>query len=310
MSGIQRPAALEALNTTLFKTFQEAMNTPSFAETNGFFTTMPSSSEFNTYGWMATLAGMREWIGPRVYEGLKERAYTIYNKTYEKTIAVPRDRLDDGQVADAQFAMGEIARSAAQLPDDLLLALLEGGQASSVGGLAYDGQFFYDTDHPVNLDSTGTQRNYYASALALDATNIKSAIALMQAYKNEANRPLGIGDSGPLTVLVSPSQWGALLDAVDAKTVSTGGENILSTKYNIRPIKWARLSSATRWFIFDLSSPGPKPFILQRRRNPTFVSKTAGSDPNVFERNEYVWGADCRMGAGYGMWFKAFSAAT
>lgn len=307
MSGLQRPAALEALNTTLYKTFQEAMQTPSFAETNGFFTTMPSSSEFNTYGWMATLAGMREWIGPRVYEGLKERSYTIYNKTYEKTIAVPRERLDDGQVADATFAMGEIARSAAQLPDDLLLALLEGGAASTVGGLAYDGQFFYDTDHPTNLDATGTQRNYYASALALDATNLKSAIALMTAYQNEAGRPLGVGQGG-LTLLVPPALWGTALDAVEAKTVSAGGENILATKYNIRPIQWARLATATRWFLFDLSSPGPKPFILQRRRNPTFVSKVSANDPNVFERNEYVWGTDCRMGAGYGMWFKAFSA--
>ena len=309
MSGLQRPAALEALNTRLFKVFQEGMKAPTFAQTAGFFSSYPSSNEFNTYAWLASISGMREWIGPRIVDGLKERSYTIYNKDYEKTIGVARNALEDGNVADAVMAMEALVEVAARLPDDLLLALIEGGQAAAVAGLAYDGQYFYDTDHPTDLDASGTQRNYYSSGLGLDATNLKSAIASMQGFKGENGLPLGVGQNG-LTLLVPPALWGTALDACDAKTVSTGGENIIATKYNVRPIQWARLSSTTRWFLFDLASPGPKPFILQTRKAAQFQSKTASNDDNVFFDKEYIWGVDARMGAGYGLWFKAFSAAT
>lgn len=309
MSGIARPAALEALNTSLSKAFQEAMQTPLFTETMGMCTTIPSTSEFNTYAFLATHGGMREFVGARVLDGMKERRFTIYNKKYEKTIAVSRDELDDGQVASAQFAMSQIAYAARVLQEDLLLAVLEGGAAATVAGTCYDGQYFFDTDHPTDLDSTGTQRNYYASGLALDATNLKAAIALMQAFAGENGRPLGIGQRG-LVLLVPPGKWGAALDACEARTVSTGGENILASKYNVTPVSWARLSSATRWFLLDLASPGPKPFIYQPRRAPEFVSKTSPSDDNVFEREEYVWGVSARAGMGYGPWFKAFSADT
>lgn len=306
--SIQRPAALEALNTTLYKSFQEGLKTPLFSEVDNMATPMPSSTEFNTYGWLATMGGMREWIGARVVEGMKERAYAIYNKSYEKTIGVDRDKLDDGQVADMPFAMEQLAYAANSLEEDLLLALLEGGAAATVGGLAYDGQFFFDTDHPIDLDSSGSQRNYYASGLALDGPNLKAVVAAMESFKGENNRPLNIGSRG-LVAVVPPALWGTLLDACEAKTVANGGENIIATKYNIRPVKWARLSSTTRWFVLDLASPGPKPFIVQRRKAPAFVPKTSPSDENVYRLKRYEWGVDARKGAGYAMWQKAFSAA-
>lgn len=309
MSGIARPAALEALNTSLSKAFQEAMQTPIFSETAGMCTTIPSTTEFNTYGWLASMGGMREWLGARIVEGMKERRFTIYNKKYEKTVGVGVDELDDGSVATAQFAMASIATAARVLQEDLLLAVLEGGAAATVAGTCYDGQYFFDTDHPTDLDGTGTQRNYYSTGLALDATNLKAAIAAMQSFKGENGRPLGVGQRG-LTLLVAPGSWGAAIDAAEAKTISTGGENILASKYNVKPVQWARLTSATRWFLLDLSSPGPAPFIWQPRLAPQFVSKTSPSDDNVFERDEYLWGAKARAGMGYGMWFKAFSADT
>lgn len=308
MSGLQRPAALEALNTQLFKIFQEGMRQPTFAATAGFFTDVPSTNEFNTYGWLANISGMREWIGSRVVDGLKERSYVIYNKDYEKTLAVARNAIEDGNVADATMAMEQLVQVVQRLPDDLLLALMEGGQAAAVAGLAYDGQFFFDTDHPIDLDASGSQRNYYASGLALDATNLKAAVAAMRSFKGENSIPLGVAQE-ELALVVAPGLWGAALDASEAKTVSTGGENIVATKYNLRPMQWARLSSSTRWFLFDLKSPGPKPFIRQRRKAAQFVSLTRPTDPNVFNDKQYIWGADAREGAGYGLWFKAFSAA-
>lgn len=308
MSGLQRPAALEALATKMFTIFQEGMRAPTFAETNSFFTRVASSTEFNTYAWLANITGMREWIGHRIVDGLKERTQVIYNKDYEKTLGVARNAIADGMLADAVMAMEQLVMVANRLPDDLLLALMEGGQSAAVAGLAYDGQFYYDTDHPTDIDLvTGTQRNYYASGLALDSTNLKAAIAAVQSFKGENGMPLGVGQNG-LTLTVPPGLWGAALDAAEAKTVSAGGENIIATKLNVKPVQWARLSSSTRWFLHDLSSPGPKPYIYQERMKAQYVSKTAPTDDNLFFDKQYIWGVDARVGAGYGLWFKAFSA--
>lgn len=307
--GVQRPAALEALLTKLHKLFMEGQR-QSFAAKHGFFQEFPSDTKSNTYGWLAGMTGMREWIGARHVEALKERSYTIVNKPYEKTLGVLRDAIEDGMLGDAEMAMSELVKVVNNLDDDLLLALMEGGQAATVAGLAYDGQYFYDTDHPISLDSTGTQRNYYASGLALDATNLKAAIAAMMAFKGESGNPFGVGQAG-LVLTVPPGLWGAALDAAEAKTVSTGGENIIATKMNVTPVVWARLGTSTRWFLNDLSdvTPGPKPFMIQRRRKPTFVTKTAPTDDNVFMDRTFLFGADARVGAGYGAWQKSFSAA-
>lgn len=309
MSGLQSTPALLALRTQLFKIYMDTTAKPGFAKTHGFFTEMPSSHEFNTYGWMAQLSGMREWVGHRVVDGLKERSYVIYNRDYEKTIGIARNAIADGNVVDAMMAVQALADTVQRLPDDLLLALLEGGQAAAVGGLAYDGQFFYDTDHPISIDDvSGTQRNYYASGLALDATNLKAAIAAMQSFRGENNMPRGIGDDG-LMLLTGPGLWGQALDVTEAKTLSAGGENVIATKFGVKPVKWARLSSSTRWFLFDLYSPGPKPFILQTRQASNLVAKTSPENDNVFFDKQLIWGADTRMGAGYAQWAKAFSAA-
>lgn len=302
MSGIQRPAVLEALNTKLFTLFQEGMKVVPFGQAEQLWTEVPSDSEFNTYGWLAAIAGMREWIGPRVFHGLKERVFQIYNKHYENSIAVNLDRLADGQIADAQMAMSSLAQEAAMLPEDLLVALLEGGQAV----VGYDGQFLFDTDHPTNIDSvTGTQRNYYASGLALDATNLNTAIVTMMGYRAENGRPLR---SNPNLLIVPPALYKTALDLVEAKTLSAGGENTYASKFNLKVVVLQRATSATRWWLVDTQSPGPKPFILQRRLGTRFVSRTSPNDSNVFEQNEAQWGVDARLGMGPGLWFRIFSA--
>ena len=41
--------------------------------------TVRSTTAMNTYGWLKSLTGMREWLGSRTIDNLSEASYTILN---------------------------------------------------------------------------------------------------------------------------------------------------------------------------------------------------------------------------------------
>jgi phage major head subunit gpT-like protein len=118
-------------------------------------TTVPSSTGSNKYGWLGKLPGMREWIGPRAIQGLSEHSYSIENKPFELTIGVIRDDIEDDNLGVYQPLFVEMGESTSANPDQLVFALLKNGFTEE----CFDGQPFFDTDHPVILED-GTEGTY------------------------------------------------------------------------------------------------------------------------------------------------------
>ena len=108
-------------------------------------TTVPSTTGAEEYGWLGAFPNMREWVGDRVINGMATHGYTIKNKKFEMTVGVPRDSLEDDQYGIYTPMMTEMGRAASAHPDQLVFNLLKAGPAT----LCYDGQYFFDTDHPV-----------------------------------------------------------------------------------------------------------------------------------------------------------------
>lgn len=121
-------------------------------------TTVPSSTSAEEYGWLGAFPNMREWLGDRVVNGMATHGYTIRNKSFEMTVGVPRPAIEDDQYGIYSPMMSEMGRAAAAHPDQLGFQLLKNGSAT----LCYDGQYFFDTDHPVIAadGSTTTQANW------------------------------------------------------------------------------------------------------------------------------------------------------
>ncbi len=113
-------------------------------------TTVPSSTGSNEYGWLGQFPGMREWLGDRVINNAVAHGYTIRNNSYESTVAVPRTALEDDQYGIYTPMMQEMGRASSAHPDELVFGLLKNGASE----LCYDGQNFFDTDHPV-VDADG-----------------------------------------------------------------------------------------------------------------------------------------------------------
>lgn len=304
--ALQIPASIAALSTRIRKEFATAMaEAPIFSERIGVFSVIPSEGAFNTYSFMDGFGPMHEWVGPRHVEQLKERAFTIYNKHYAKTIEANADDLEDNYAAavnDAAIRTRLFTETGRKLKDDLAVDLLRNGQ-SRVG---YDGQYFFDTDHPTDLDAAGTQSNYEASGFGLTTGNLQTAYSRMSQFAGSNGRPFG---ASPTTLVIPPQLKKTADDLLTVQFGSSGASNSQFGMVKVEVVPELGVDAGT-WYLFDNSSMGIKPLVYQERKPLRLTSKLDSSDDNVFWRNALVWGLDTRVGAGYGAWWKAFKAVT
>ena len=112
---------------------------------------VPSTHSEENYGWLSELPGMREWLGPRVVHSLKEGDFRIRNKTFENTVGVPREKIEDDVLGIFNGRFRQLGKTAGSQYDTLIWPLLKAGFSTN----CFDGQYFFDTDHPV-LDENGS----------------------------------------------------------------------------------------------------------------------------------------------------------
>jgi phage major head subunit gpT-like protein len=191
-----------------------------------FTTVTTSTTAEEEYGWLGQMPGMKKWLGDRVLNNLKEYGYKIRNEDFEDTVQVPRNAIEDDKYGVYGMPMTALGKAAAQHPCELSYAQLNLGFAS----VCYDGQFMFDTDHPV-LDVNGS----------------------IQSVSN----------------------------------VQAGG--------------------GPAWFLID-SKALVKPVILQNRTETQFTALDNPDDPNVFFRKQFIYGADARRAAGFGLWQAVFAS--
>lgn len=212
-------ASLAALNVAFTTTFNTRL-TGVETSYGRVAMTVRSTTRNQAYPKLSELGPMREWIGERFVERLETDGFVITNRKFEKTVAVQVDDIADDQIGIYTPLVSDMGQVAAELPDDLVWDQLEKGFTTT----HYDGQNFFDTDHPV-LDEAGAE------------------------------------------VSVSNFQGG----------------------------------SGAAWYLIDDSRP-IMPIIFQDREPAKITAKTSLTDDNVFNNDEFVWGAKRRCAAGFGAW--------
>lgn len=167
-------------------TFQKAFSAGETLYTR-VSTVVPSSTATEAYPWLGQLPRIREWIGERVVRSITTEGYQLTNKPFEQTVTVPRTAIEDdtyGVYSPLIGAMGEAARV---FPDELVFGALAKGFAAN----CYDGQYFFDTDHPVRQEdgSIATVSNMQAGAGApwflLDVSKIVKPLIFQDRKKFE-----------------------------------------------------------------------------------------------------------------------------
>lgn len=110
-----------------------------------------SGSSAEIYGWLSQLPQIREWLGERHIHTLGKEGFKIENRGFESTIAVKRNDIADDKIGVYSPMFSEFGRRAAEFPDTLFAELIASGFTEP----CYDGQPFFDTEHPVQHHSTG-----------------------------------------------------------------------------------------------------------------------------------------------------------
>lgn len=105
----------------------------------------PSEDEAETYEWLGASTAFREWVGSRVLQNLKKHGYSIKNRPFENTVVVPKTKIADDRYGVYTPLMAQLGQDAAMHPDLLVFGLL----ARGFNTRCYDGQPFFDPDHPV-----------------------------------------------------------------------------------------------------------------------------------------------------------------
>jgi phage major head subunit gpT-like protein len=106
---------------------------------------IPSSTSENVYTWLGETFTIREWIGEREYQNLVQEGFTIKNRDFEGTVRVKRNDIADDQYGQYGMRFEQMGSATRMHPDKLVYGLLKDGFTKT----CFDGQFFFDTDHPV-----------------------------------------------------------------------------------------------------------------------------------------------------------------
>jgi len=295
---IVNKANLSTVFVNLKTTFNKAFDA---APSDWKKTTMlvPSGSSQNDYSWLSRFPKMRKWIGDKVFKSLKAFKYTVVNDDWEATIAVKRNDIDDDNVGIYGIQAQEAGFSAKQLPDEIDADLKNNAFAE----LCFDGQYFYDTDHPVgdgeggsnSVSNKGTAVLSNAT-LALAQASIGVARKAISGFKDDEGRPLALkGDT--LEVSSALEEVATMLATAPKLADDTPNPYKGTFEVKVNP----RLTSDTAWFLHVTKRP-LKPFIYQERKKPVFVQQTDMSSDDVFTRGEFKYGAEARAAGGYGLW--------
>jgi phage major head subunit gpT-like protein len=283
---------------TRFKAGLEAVRSPreGFLSLDDIALSAPVSGSAVVHGWLTQLPGMKKWLGDRQIENLLTGKLTVANDDFEGTIGVPRNDIEDdnyGLYGNLAQAMGT---SAEMLWMDLAIAALV------ANGNWADGAAFF-----------GTTRKYGARTIAnkttsaLDADTFAAAVTAMMSWKGHKDVPLKVM---PTKLVVGPKLRTAAFQICKAAnfvqivTNKAGSENVgaASVDNPNRGVVEPKISPSLvgdyddHWYLVGEVN-GVKPVMVQKRKEPKFVSMDKDTDENVFMRKTFLYGTDARGAA-------------
>jgi len=261
---------------------------------------VPSTGAGEDYAWLSRFPKMRKWVGDKFVKALEAGKFYKKNEDWETTIAVKRNDIADDKLGIYNTQAMSAGESAGEL-HDIIVDDLKNGAFTNEG---MDGQYFYDTDHPLkNSDGVTTSVSNKGTA-ALAATNLA---AVQASYGAARTAIMGFTDSEgmPLRLIPDVLEVPPALEAVakiicEADKLQDNSPNPYrgTAKVLVNP----GLTSSTAWFLHVTNKQSIKPFIVQMRQRPVFVQQTTAENDDVFNRGEFKFGAEARATGVYGFW--------
>ncbi|QQQ19678.1 Mu-like prophage major head subunit gpT family protein [Brevundimonas vitis] len=164
--------ALQALRTGFNTQFQNGLATAA-PVSDPMVTTVTSATKVETYGFLGDLPVFRKWLGEKRIRSLAEKAYALTNEDFEATLGIHKTKIEDDNLGLYGPIVSGWGKDAGQLKDRLAFDALRDGHIRP----CYDGQNFFDTDHPVDFAGAPT-------------TNMSGAGAVQPWFLVDLSKPL------------------------------------------------------------------------------------------------------------------------
>jgi len=276
-----------------------------------------SDQESEEYKWLGMSPMLREWIGGRQANNLRENGYTIRNKKFEATLELAVDDMRRDKTGQIQVRIDELADRANDHWAKLMSTLIENGEST----VCYDGQYFFDTDHSEG--DSGTQTNDLTSAdySELNVTTptnptadeladiILKMIQHQYSFKDDKGEPMNEMAKNFLVMVPIP-YWAAALQAITKNNLNTGSgvrENpLVSDEFSVTLAANARLTWTTKLAVYRTDAR-TAPFILQEEQDVTMSAIAEGSEEE-FKNDRHLYGVKAIRNVGYGYWQQAVLA--
>lgn len=211
-----------------------------------------SGSSQNLYPDFSQMPGFREWVGDRVFNDMSKGQYAVPNKTYESSIQVKREDIEDdnlGWLAHFAKAQGQVTTLHA---DKILLPMLAGGFNTQ----CHDGENFFSTEHagPNGTKQSnfleGTGRKWYL----VDNTQALMPLIFQKRREYTLTSKINLNDDNVFHQNVY--QWG-----IDARVA--GGYGPWFTAFGSGTALDAANYADARARMADFESPEGNPFGTQ-----------------------------------------------
>lgn len=124
-------------------------------------TTVTSATKVETYGFLGDLPIFRKWLGEKRIRSLAEKAYALTNDDFEATIGIHKNKIADDNLGLYGPIVAGWGKDAGQLKDSLSFDALKYGHQRP----CYDGQNYFDTEHPMGKDDAATSNMSGADAV-------------------------------------------------------------------------------------------------------------------------------------------------
>lgn len=249
----------------------------------------PSSNAVETWGWFEKISGMKELTGEAKVEDLAASSYTIPNKEWEDTVAIPeadfeRDKYGQYGKLIQLMGAGSKAHDAEKIAE-----LLMGGFSQK----CYDGSNFFATNHKYESNPKIGYSNKLTNKLS--AKSFEKAREMIRVIPNAAGKPMGNGRN--LVLVVSAKNETVARQILEAEQVD-GTTNINRNCAKI--LVWSAIDMVNpdAWFLVELGAI-VKPFVIQREKATQLIVCDDPEDSTVQKTHKYTYQAYKRAGYGY-----------
>lgn len=258
------------------------------------------------YPWLGQVPQLREWVGGRQPKGLRATSIRIDNKDWEATLEILIKDMRRDKTGQIFTRVDELAERTLSHDAKLITAALEGGEAS----LAYDGQYFFDTDHSYGDSGTQTNLHTYNVTTPNAPTAAEMEAAIMQsvqkllAIKDDQGEPFNDGAKSFL-IMVPVNLFGAAAAALKNPVIVDGSGSRTNLITNLDGFTFelavnSRLTEDDSFYTFRTDAV-VKPVIVQLEE-PVKLEAIAEGSELAFNDKKFRFGVSKIGNVGLGLW--------